>query len=101
MKTEIYIHDADDVSVVTDCVDERDFLETFTDALNTSPGGVDYRVLASGFEILAKLRGYKSNVQERRLLAGGRWPHPSEEPIGEGERTRPELEEKGDEKATG
>lgn len=92
MKTQIFIHD-DDVSVVTDCIEERDFLETFTDALNDlgGPGAVDYRVIASGFEILAKLRGYKSSVQERRMLAAGRWAHPSEKPDGEGERTMPEL----------
>ncbi len=74
----------EDISVVTDAVDERDFLETFADSIGELDNGTPLRdVLAAGYDIVAKLRGYKSEVQERRVLAAGRWPHPSEVAIAE------------------
>lgn len=106
-RTEIYRHD-DDVSVVTTATDERDFIESFAVALGKliheigrTPNETDFtqdyqewmarleydhqKALAAGFEILAKIRGYKApTVQERRVLAAGRWPHPSEKYIAHG-----------------
>ena len=81
-KTEIFRHDDDTVSVVTDAPDERDFVDTFSDALDTVDGNARRRAVRAGFDIVAKLRGYKSGVQERRMIAAGRWPHPSEQPVG-------------------
>lgn len=81
-RTQIYQHE-DDVSVVTDAADERDFLDTFTEALNGLKNGANRKAISAGFDIVAKLRGYKSEVQERRVMAAGRWPHPSEKPIAE------------------
>ena len=82
-RTDIY-QENEDVSVITTAVDERDFLESFTEALrpimaNSMEPHEQRLVISAGFDIIAKLRGYKSsNVQERRVLAAGRWPHPSE-----------------------
>jgi hypothetical protein len=79
-RTEIYQH-GEDVSVITDASDERDFIDTFADALHGLKNGANRKALSAGFDIVAKLRGYKSEVQERRTLAAGRWPHPSETPV--------------------
>lgn len=79
-KTEIYELN-EDVSVVTDAIEERDFLDTFSEAMNGLENGINRKALAAGFDIVAKLRGYKSPVMERRMLAAGRWPHPSEKPV--------------------
>ena len=84
-RTEIYKH-GEDVSVVTTAADERDFIETFSEALrplmqNGSAEREAREAVRAGFDIVAKLRGYKSDVQERRVLAAGRWPHPSETPL--------------------
>ena len=81
-RTQIFQHE-EDVSVVTDAADERDFLDTFTDALRGLKNGANRKAIAAGFEIVAKMRGYKSEVQERRVMAAGRWPHPSEKPVAE------------------
>lgn len=83
MKTQIFIT-GDHVSVVTDCTTEIDFLLTFTRALEgivTSPA-----ILLSGFNVLARFRGYKSDqVLDRTTLSGGPWPDPDSQPVGEGE----------------
>lgn len=84
-RTEIYKF-GEEVSVVTTATDERDFLDSFTVALAPvlSNGATDKQkrdAVRAGFEIVAKLRGYKSEVQERRVLSAGRWPHPSEQPV--------------------
>jgi hypothetical protein len=86
--TRIYNH-GEDVSVITTAIDERDFVESFTVAYGgLSAKGLNGRhhrqAMQAGFDIIAKLRGYKSEVQEKRMLAAGRWPHPSEEPVAEG-----------------
>lgn len=81
-KTEIFVL-GEDVSVVTSATDERDFLDQFAAALkpvmqNGAKPAEQREVVRAGFDIVAKLRGYKSEVQERRILTSGRWPHPSE-----------------------
>lgn len=83
MLTEIYKL-GDDVSVVTNATSESDFIDTFTRAFQGMQGnGREHRqAMEAGFQIMAKLKGYKSDVQERRTLAAGRWPHPTESPIG-------------------
>lgn len=81
-KTQIFQH-GEMVSVVTDAAEERDFIDTFADALAGLKNGANRKAIAAGFDIVAKLRGYKSPVMERRVLAAGRWPHPTEKPIGE------------------
>ncbi len=83
MKTEIYLT-GDRVSVVTDCAEEAEFLQTFTDALQ----GLDLSpaMLVQGFNILARLRGYKSQeIQDRSTLVAGSWPDPDSEPVGLGQ----------------
>lgn len=82
-KTQIFQHD-DDVSVITDATDERDFIDSFAEALNGLENGANRKAIAAGFDIVAKLRGYKSEVKERRTLAAGRWPHPTESPLSVG-----------------
>lgn len=85
-RTEIFVS-GEDVSVVTTATDERDFLDAFSEAMGALIGreesnGREARVaLGAGYDIVAKLRGYKSPVQERRVLAAGRWPHPQEIPL--------------------
>lgn len=84
-RTEIYKH-GEDISVVTSASDERDFIDTFAEAIqpimaNGAPVKEKRDAVRAGFDILAKLRGYKTDVQERRILAAGRWPHPSEKPL--------------------
>lgn len=86
-KTQIFKH-GEDISVVTTASEERDFLDSFTEALRAimAPGSEarDQReAVRAGFDIVAKLRGYKNGVHERRVLAAGRWPHPSEQPVSE------------------
>ncbi len=74
----------EDISVVTDAVDERDFLDTFAEAVGELNNGTPLRpILSAGFDLIAKYRNLKSPVLERRLLAAGRWPHPSEEALAE------------------
>lgn len=87
-KTQIFVF-GEDVSVVTSAAEERDFLDTFTEALkpfmaNGSNAREHRDVVRAGFDIVAKLRGYKNGVQERRLLAAGRWPIPTDSPKAEG-----------------
>lgn len=82
-KTQIFQHD-EDVSVITDAADERDFIDSFAQALNGLENGANRQAIAAGFDIVAKLRGYKSDVKERRTLAAGRWPHPTETPLSVG-----------------
>lgn len=106
-RTEIFIH-GEDVSVVTTATDERDFVETFSRSLTflaAKMGKIPNteeekkadprpwervqrehdKAVAAGFELLAKIRGYKApSVQERRMLAAGRWPHPADEPVAYG-----------------
>lgn len=83
MKTQIFLA-GDHVSVVTDCTEEADFLETFTDALRSIPD-FSSAMVVSGFNVLARLRGYKSqDIQDRSTLVAGAWPAPGSEPIGEG-----------------
>lgn len=86
-RTSIYQHE-DEVSIVTDAKDERDFEDGFTRAFaalvangNGNGRAVQREAIKAGFDIVAKLRGYKSDVQERRVLSAGRWPHPSEQPL--------------------
>lgn len=88
MRTQIFVHDDGNVSVVTDATDERDFEGAFGEAfvqmlgkLNGNGRETRRKALAAGFDIVAKLRGYKSEVMERRTLAAGRWPHPTEQPV--------------------
>ena len=86
-KTSIYVF-GEDVSVVTTASDEPDFLDSFSAALKPlMQNGLKPRdqreAVRAGFEIVAKLRGYKSGVQERRVLAAGRWPHPTDKPKSE------------------
>lgn len=88
-KTSIYV-EGEDVSVVTDARDERDFTEGFAPAFGKvvnangkNPAGTSRAALTAAFDIIAKLRGYKSGVQERRVLAAGRWPHPNEKAAAE------------------
>ena len=74
----------EDISVVTDAASERDFLDGFAEAIGELKNGTPLRpVLEGGFDIVCKIRGLKSNVMERRMLAAGRWPHPSEEAVAE------------------
>lgn len=93
-KTQIFQH-GEDVSVVTDALDERDLLESFAIALNELEK-IDRKVLSAGFDLVAKLRNYKSQVHERRVLAAGRWPHPTETPVAEGALEDAPEEEPGD-----
>ncbi len=88
-KTSIFI-EGEDISVVTDARDERDFTEGFSPAFakvvaanGKNPAGTARAALTAGFDIIAKMRGYKSSVQERRVLSAGRWPHPNERPVAE------------------
>ncbi len=74
----------EDISVVTDAAEERDFLEGLSEAIGELQNGTPLRpILEAGVDIVCKFRGYKTGVMERRILAAGRWPHPSEEPIAE------------------
>ncbi len=74
----------EDISVVTDAADERDFLEGLAEAIAGLPDGTPLRpILEAGVDIGCKFRGYKTPVMERRMLAAGRWPHPSEEAVAE------------------
>jgi hypothetical protein len=98
MRTGIYVQ-GEDVSVVTDAKDERDFEEGFTAAFtdlvakgNGNGKAVRRAAMRAAFDIVAKLRGYKSEVQERRVLAAGRWPHPSEQPLADANDDVPETE---------
>lgn len=88
-KVSIYV-EGEDVSVVTDARDERDFTEGFGPAFGKiltangkNPPGTPRAAMTAAFDIIAKLRGYKSTVQERRVLAAGRWPHPNEKAAAE------------------
>lgn len=81
-KTEIYTY-GEEVSVMTSAIDERDFLDTFAAALkplmqNGAKPREQRDAVRAGFDVVAKLRGYKSEVQERRILVAGRWPHPTD-----------------------
>lgn len=88
-KISIYV-EGEDVSVVTDARSERDFTEGFAPAFakvvtanGKNPPGTSRAAVSAAFDIIAKLRGYKTTVQERRVLAAGRWPHPTEKAIAE------------------
>lgn len=76
-----------DVSVVTDAADETEYLPAFVDAYERLDGGVSrearVKAVRAAFDILSKLRGYKADVLERRMIAAGRWPHPTEAPAAE------------------
>ena len=83
----------EDISVVTDASEERDFLDGLAEAIGGLKNGTPLRpILEASVDIVCKYRGYKTGVMERRMLAAGRWPHPSEEAIAEaGEPTSEEV----------
>lgn len=72
----------DDVAVQTNCTEDRSFVEEFAITLaalidRNGDRGYDWqfdleRWFGQGFEVLAKLRGYKADVVEERLITAGR-----------------------------
>lgn len=73
----------DDMAIVTDAMDEREFNEHFVEALELLIEGGQYdgdwnfqlsRWLPQYVEICCKFRGYKSSVKERRMLTAGDFP---------------------------
>lgn len=85
------------VTIVTNCTDPDQFIGQLATAMVTyveNRGSVedygDYQhdftwLLSNGFEIAAKLRGYKADsVKEQRMLfAGDHWPDANETPDAE------------------
>lgn len=83
-----------EVGVLTDCLDGDSFESQFADALvsyihlrDEDETYSDHErdcnwLIRNGFEILLKLRGYKSEriSEQRMLFAGDRFPSPTEEP---------------------
>ncbi len=117
-KTDIYQF-GEEVSIVTTSDGERDFVDGFTEAYNAlikggddlgwgdGRGGevaVERLAMAAAFDIICKYRGYKTtNVRQRTIMAAGRWPHPSEEPLSTSgsDDPEPELKVVDDEVAVG
>ena len=76
--------DGDTMAILTDANDEREFSESFADALSLLIESGKYvgdwsfqleRWLPQYVEICCKYRGYKSNVKEKRLLTAGEFPY--------------------------
>lgn len=89
----------DHLAVQTNCTSEHEFVSQFTAALAVvQPTEKGQRWLEAlrgwipqGFEILAKLRGYKSDVQEERVLLAGNPPVTLESLIADSSETVYEL----------
>jgi len=72
--------EGDSMAVQTNCDNEQSFLDHFTEAMSKIiedgkyEGDWEFQLrhwIRQGFEIMAKLRGYKSDVQEERVITAG------------------------------
>jgi len=75
--------DGDHMAIETNCTEEREFLEHFSIGIEALinehrfDGDWEFQLrhwIPQGFEVLAKLRGYKSDVTETRVLLSGTIP---------------------------
>lgn len=80
-----FYRDGDHLAVQTNCTEEDEFMRHFAQAIASSVS--EHRLsddetrafLKHGFEIACKLRGYKAQVEEQRVLTAGpsNWSHAS------------------------
>lgn len=82
-----FFKDGDSMAIVTDGNDEREFMAQAAAGLAQESDRPEYeRELAVWLpqivDIVCKMRGYKANVTERRLLMAGEWlPSASAQPM--------------------
>ena len=87
----IQLHkDGDTMAIVTDALDEQDFTQEFSKLLsemideNSFEGDWEFQFdiwLPQFVDICCKYRGYKNNVEEKKVLIAGSFT-PSSEPVG-------------------
>lgn len=81
-----------EIGILTDCVDEQEFCrevgravvrsQLATDRRGDSHDALIAQVVQKSADIICRLRGYKNDVHERRLmLAGNAWPSDEMEPL--------------------
>lgn len=103
MRTGIFKHSGDRISVQSDCTDVRDLQETFATAYeslvkNGATPQQKRQALDGYTQLYLAGSGYKaSGVKERIVRVVGDWPHPSEEPAYAAEVQVPEKGEPDDE----